>query len=62
MIVRYVLHIEWVRGWWPWVSLRRVPDAGAVVWEGMTPHRLECCTACVDGFIARPLPPAGPSS
>lgn len=62
MIARFVLHLEWHRGYRPRISLRRAPRVGDVVWEGMQPSVLEPCRECSTvGFLARELTLSPPS-
>lgn len=51
MIVRLVVHVEWHRGYWPRLSVRRAPKHGDRGREG----RLMRCPLCSgDGFLVRP--------
>lgn len=57
MIFRRLLHIEWHRGRRPRLSLRRLPQAGDVVWNGDVLCVLDRCDPCGEGFMARELSP-----
>lgn len=55
MIRRYILHLEWNRGYRPRVSLRRAPRGGDRVMDGGEPGQLMCCHECGStGFMFRP--------
>ena len=57
MIFRRLLHIEWHRGRRLRLSLRRLPQAGDVVWNGDVLCVLDRCCPCGEGFTARELTP-----
>lgn len=61
MLARYVLHLEWTRGYRPHVSLRRAPRHGDRVTDGGRTGTLERCQPCGEGFLFRPdpAPPGG---
>jgi hypothetical protein len=59
VIVRYVIHLEANRGYWPRLSLRRMPRHGDRVTDGGQMGTLIRCPECGDGFLHRadPTPP-----
>jgi hypothetical protein len=54
VIVRYVVHIEGHRGYWPRLSIRRAPRHGDRTMNGGQPGTLVRCPECGEGFLHRP--------
>lgn len=55
MIARWELHVEWHRGYRPYVRLRRAARHGQRVLNGDTPGVLAACPTCSgSGFLHVP--------
>lgn len=54
MIKRYILHIEFHRGYRPHISFRRVPQPGDRVLDGGVMGTLKRCPTCTDGLLHSP--------
>lgn len=51
MIWIYILHIEFHKGYWPKISIKRKPKHGQYAVDGGYPGTLKLCPTCQDGFL-----------
>jgi hypothetical protein len=57
VIKRYILHLEFHKGYWPIISFRRMPRHGDRMVDGGIPGTLIGCPTCsTTGFLHRPDP------